>query len=55
MDFSWWLQSLLFIGFTFFCVKKGDDEKWPAGAGLVLWLIGLASIGVIDYYSKLAS
>lgn len=43
MDFLWMLLGTLFwIGFSLFCLNKGDE--WGAGA-FILWLIGMLILG----------
>ena len=37
--------TLFFFGFTFFCLKKGDE--WGAGAFL-LWIIGMGMLGLVS-------
>jgi hypothetical protein len=49
MDFLWTLLGTLFwIGFTFFCMYKGND--WGVGA-FILWLIGMLILG--SYYGTI--
>ena len=49
MDFLWTLLGTLFwFGFTFFCIKKGDD--WGVGA-FILWLSGMFILG--SYYGTI--
>lgn len=49
MDFLWTLLGTFFwIGFTFFCMYKGND--WGVGA-FILWLIGMLILG--SYYGTI--
>jgi len=49
MDFLWTLLGTLFwFGFTFFCMKKGQD--WGAGA-FIVWVIGMLILG--SYYGTI--